>query len=159
VTDLVEWLREQIAEDRSKAEVATPGPWNTSGPDTIAQWTIYDAEWSVASTTVYDHNKPMSNKPGARGPGYIDPDANAEHIARWDPARVLAECDAKLAILEQHPTGSGWDGDNFGCAVCETCAHYDHSGDLNGDPYPCKTLRHLALPYSDRPGYREEWKP
>lgn len=26
-------------------------------------------------------------------------------------------------------------------------------------PAPCSTLRLLALPYSDRPGYREEWRP
>jgi hypothetical protein len=30
--------------------------------------------------------------------------------------------------------------------------------DLAKDPYPCATLRLLALPYADRPGYRKEWK-
>ena len=25
--------------------------------------------------------------------------------------------------------------------------------------YPCDTLRLLALPYADRPGYHEEWRP
>jgi hypothetical protein len=28
-----------------------------------------------------------------------------------------------------------------------------------GADWPCLTLRLLALPYADRPGYREEWRP
>jgi hypothetical protein len=27
------------------------------------------------------------------------------------------------------------------------------------EPFPCPTLRCLALPYADRANYRQEWKP
>lgn len=66
-----------------------------------------------------------------------------EHIARWDPARVLAEVAAKRRIIEHVVRGRAyyWDTDNTlfppGLAI----------------------LGALALPYADRPGYRDEWRP
>jgi len=61
-----------------------------------------------------------------------------DHIARHDPARVLAECEAKRAVVGLHPEMLGW---------CQGCAH---------ESYPCRTLLALALPYADHPDYREE---
>lgn len=51
------------------------------------------------------------------------------HLIHWMPPRVLAEVEAKRRILD---------------------AYEDETGYL---------LRLLALPYADRPGYREEWRP
>jgi len=56
---------------------------------------------------------------------------NAEHIARHDPARVLAEVEAKRLLLTLH----------------KEC-----------DP-SCYIVRVLALPYADLPGYQEAWRP
>jgi hypothetical protein len=63
----------------------------------------------------------------------------------YDPARVLAECEAKRRILDLHRSGE----------VCDPC-----SGWLGTDPAAdCPTLRLLALPYADHPDYRAaEWK-
>jgi uncharacterized protein DUF6221 len=97
-----QWLVAQAQADLDAARAATPGPWTTPGPDSPGQWMIYDSQWCIASATAYDHDRPMSNAPSARGPGYIDADANAAHIATWNPARVIAECEAKLARLERH---------------------------------------------------------
>lgn len=58
--------------------------------------------------------------------------AYAVHIARHDPARILAECEAKRAIVA-----------------------YDH---VDLATYIDMT-RLLALPYADHPDYREEWRP
>jgi hypothetical protein len=74
------------------------------------------------------------------------PPAMAEHIARHDPARVLAEVDAKRRILadyeryarERRRAMNGWDPEARN---------------------PSPIVRYLALPYADRPGYREEWRP
>ncbi|MEU1600373.1 DUF6221 family protein [Streptomyces sp. NPDC005708] len=70
--------------------------------------------------------------------------ADALHIVEHDPVRVMREVDAKQRLLyefevrgnhvrrtELPPTGGVWD-------------------DL---------LRMLALPYVDRPGYRDDWRP
>jgi hypothetical protein len=78
-------------------------------------------------------------------PSYSDidgmPAREAEHIARWDPARVLAEVDVRRRILEL----------------------YGVSTDRQLDPTAWELMKHavraLALPYADRPGYREEWRP
>src|SRR5690349_3820689 len=59
------------------------------------------------------------------------------------PARVLAECDAKWRIVEQH------DGTH------ECPKDGDSSGWWDGEP--CDVLRLLALPYADHPDYRQEW--
>jgi hypothetical protein len=61
------------------------------------------------------------------------------HIARHDPARVLAEVVAKRRILDLFtPPVSEWGS--------ETLRLYG-------------LAQLLALPYADRPGYREEWRP
>ena len=60
-----------------------------------------------------------------------------QHIARWDPARVLAECEAKRRIVEQ----------------LAPIAEETWDVDLG------RVLKLLALPYADHPDYRQEWRP
>lgn len=65
------------------------------------------------------------------------------------PDRVRAECEAKRRIIELHSDGGkDWNGERF--------VHFCHSCRT---PWPCLTLRALALPYADHPDYREEWRP
>jgi hypothetical protein len=61
---------------------------------------------------------------------------SAAHVARHDPARVLAECEAKRRIVDSE--GSPY---------------------VEGHVPATRTLRFLALPYADHPDYRQEWKP
>lgn len=56
---------------------------------------------------------------------------------------ALAECDAKQRIIEECSKVLAVDG-----------WEYDDAPDLAE-----RTLRLLALPYANRPGYREGWKP
>lgn len=65
--------------------------------------------------------------------------------------RWLAECDAKRRIIALHPQA-----DQPYAWMCGTCGEIGQEMDCT---YPCDTLRLLALPYADRLGYREEWKP
>ena len=60
------------------------------------------------------------------------------------PVRVLAECEAKRAIMKLHSAEPGQHPD--------FCGH-----DLR--ELPCPTLRLLALVYADHPDYLPEWKP
>lgn len=78
-----------------------------------------------------------------------------EHIALNDPASVLAECEAKLRIVKEHTPEYGPRRIRY----CTRCAEPDGTGYADySTPWPCPILRLLALPYADRPGYREEWK-
>lgn len=65
----------------------------------------------------------------------------AGHVARWDPARVLAECEAKRRIVGEHSRIPG-DGINF------TIAEQDRAEDV---------LLALALPYADHPDFDPAW--
>ncbi|MFB6934560.1 DUF6221 family protein [Streptomyces chartreusis] len=77
----------------------------------------------------YWHVVDCSETPAAGG--------NVEHVARWDPSRALREIDAKRQIVDRY-------------------AWLREHGDTGGTAW---VLPLLALPYADRPGYREEWRP
>lgn len=66
--------------------------------------------------------------------------ATAEHIALNDPARVLAEVEAKRQIIEECDSGiTGWTDP--------------------GEKDRCRDiLRLLAQPFAGHPGWREEWR-
>ncbi len=72
------------------------------------------------------------------------------HIARHDPARVLADCEAKRRLIAIH-WDFQWSAEpdpdedrTFGCYECHG---------------PCLILGALAMPYADHPDYRDEWRP
>lgn len=73
----------------------------------------------------------------------------ADHIVWWSPARVVAEVEAKRRILDLHRL-KDMVGEGMRCRLCGFSFHVDPS---------CLTVRLLALPYADRPGFREEWRP
>jgi hypothetical protein len=56
------------------------------------------------------------------------------HVYRWTPKRVLAEVDAKRRMVDEAIRLESY-GSEF------------------------QFLKMLALPYADRPGYRDEWRP
>lgn len=62
------------------------------------------------------------------------------HIARHDPARVLAEIDAKRQAVD-------------------ACAYFLHDSEDRTDPCAQAVLAALALPYRDHPDYRPDWAP
>lgn len=124
---LAEWLSAQLDEDGQVALVAT----------SCSEDGLYDArEWRVADREIVGDDGSDDPLDIARArnedPGLLD------HIARWDPARVLAEVEAKRFLVEQLEIELD-DSELAASAV--------------------RTLRLLALPYADRAGYREEWKP
>jgi hypothetical protein len=138
--ELVRWLGEQLDEDERIARAATDGPWVAEVSGETGNCVIpADAQSTreyVARTQLYAAA------------------FDAEHIARHDPARVLREIDAKRRLVELHHAEQveaiNADGDERSGYWCFEC---------DGEPFPCRTLRLLALPYADRPGYREEWAP
>lgn len=76
--------------------------------------------------------------------------AQAAHIARWDPARVLAEVEVKRRIL-----------DEFKPRVDQMDATIEGEWGMGNYPSGESDLlvKLLALPYADHPDYREEWRP
>ena len=136
---LAEFLIARIAEDEEAAkQISGQHWWAASHP--ADSWIIASDEGPV----VYNEGAPT--------------EAEAAHIARWDPARVLAECEAKRRIVEWHPAVSGTGRDGEAVTGCANCI-----GNAAGQSFtiagPCLTIRLLTLPYADHPDYRDEWKP
>jgi hypothetical protein len=113
---LVEFLLARIAEDAGIAESVSPPPWHVVDADDEVYVISQDFGEEVAVT---DH-------------------LNVDHIMQWDPARVLAECEAKRRIIDQ---AEQW------------IENYDEGT----DPMSAATLRLLALPYADHPDYDPKW--
>ncbi|MFD1656979.1 DUF6221 family protein [Streptomyces caeni] len=127
---LVQFLYARYDEDERTARAATQGDW----------------VWSREFVTPpgYHHRTVGPLEPG-----------DAAFIAAHNPARVLREIDAKRQLLEEHQ-----DVNDGSCGTCvDGRWGYPTHGGSSPQRYPCRTLRLLALPYADRPGYREEWRP
>jgi Family of unknown function (DUF6221) len=145
--DLAEWLLEQIAEDEAAALAAGrdyPAPWRGRELDAAGE--------SLESGIVFDADSTevVYWEAGSREAA----DRLGEHIARWDPARVLAECAAKRAIVDEHRPDELLSGPND--PRCRRCFEYPSGHNF---AHPCRTLRLLAQPYADRPGYLPEHRP
>jgi hypothetical protein len=80
----------------------------------------------------------------------------AEHIARYDPARILAECAAKrrivLACRDAAPDLTFLGRRPSGLADFPFSPHGNHE-------LAALTLAALALPYAAHHDYRAEWRP
>ncbi|MFC8827664.1 DUF6221 family protein [Streptomyces sp. NPDC057137] len=76
----------------------------------------------------------------------------ARHVAAHDPARVLRDVDAKRRVLARHALSP---------AVGDPELPWDNRDDCqwDGEDWPCPDLLDLALPYSDHPDYRGQWRP
>jgi hypothetical protein len=134
VSELIEWLRAQIDEDERVARATAEGG--------------YDLRWQVEG----DRLTPLGiGVESTCAPGYIEP-TQAEHIARQDPDRTLAEVAAKRAILDEVvPDMDGMDVQIHG--------EWGVGRMLDTDYESWRLLRLMALPYAGQPGYREEWRP
>jgi len=151
MTDLAEFLLARIAEDEQIAKDA-PGPnWHVA-----VERKGEPGRW--AGVAAYQLTLPPPDRLDSLSVGTMlarsvgNSPFLIDHVARWSPARVLAECAAKRRIVELHRGQKAlWDDDENPLEVveCPEC----------GVLFPCPTLRLLALPYADHPDYREEWRP
>jgi hypothetical protein len=129
VDDLVTWLRAQLDEDeRIAREAADEGD---------GQWRL--ATYNDGTTTAWHGEAEVMTAL------YQD---DAVHIRNWDPARVLAEVDARRRMLDVVlPKVTDLQG------ACDE--EWGARPGLDADDLLVRTL---ALPYSDREGYRDEWQ-
>jgi hypothetical protein len=145
--DLITWLRTQLDRRERQALAASPGLWRPNAE--------HDEVVAADDVTVADGF-------ALSGPQLR---ATVDHIADNDPDAVLREVEAKRRLVELHQPANpddepregtpGWPGRPWHyCRTCGSGEAYEYPTD-----WPCATVRLLALPFSDRPGYREEWKP
>ena len=144
MTDLAAWLLAQIAEDERGARACAavfPSPWGVSDRGHSA--TVRADGPNFPLVTELDQDQ-------APGVGWLGDVLGM--VASFDPARVLAECEAKRRIVEQASEAD------------RKCPEGDwpEDGDMSWAPLSDLgrwTMKVLALPYADRPEYEKEWAP
>lgn len=158
MSDLMAFLQARLDEDEQVARAAPGVQWVHRVDEDISGAAVFDEQWTLVTPTSYakhveQGNHPYSNKPGATGPRYIEDsrDDLVAHIARFDPARVLAEVQAKRALVEMH-SGThecvGWKYGEW------NCVHVAPGSAFELDP----TLLLLASAYADHSNFNPEWK-
>jgi hypothetical protein len=137
---LTEFLLARIGEDEDDARAAVDDDpnWLHLGDGRIIQG---DAGFSVSSGWL---ELPHRYEAG-------------DHITRHDPARVLAECEAKRRIVELAFSHAAKIDGEWGCCHSVQGIRDGLCDEQRPDDLPL--LRLLALPYADHPDYRDEWKP
>lgn len=112
-TDIKEFLLERIAEDETAARLAkgaSPFRWQALNKGVMCNGGY------IAKQTAWQ--------------------STADHITRFDPARVLAECAAKRAVIED---AASFADDYYLGFVCSNVLHT------------------LTIPYRDHPEFNPEW--
>lgn len=126
---LATWLREQIAEDQRIARAAArlhEGDPEQYTWDTIVG-RLEDAGWDPLAVARLD-----------------------EHVTNWDPQRALAECAAKLKVVE------GLEGAEAALAAADPANDKHHALLIDSIAW-YRAAQEVALSYAFRPGYRLHW--
>jgi len=123
--DLVEFLRARLDRDEQIARDCASAPWKAAPGGTVGLGT--------------DDPAPVAK---------AENDAYAEHIARHDPARTLAEVAARRQIVDDYEKGAWILGQRHRTPELDAAQNVRES-----------VLRLLALPYATHPAYQEEWRP
>jgi hypothetical protein len=141
--DMVAWLLEQLAVDERDFERAGPA---------LLGWATYRrSDGSMNYTTAASGDGDVWIVDGVRTtPNSV--------LVVYDPAVRRADLDATRRIISLHAVYRPYapkEPGGYLPAVCLFC-----TGDREEDQLmPCEHLKLLALPYADRPGYREAWRP
>lgn len=141
--DITDFLLQRIAEDEAAARQAcipahdTPDAYKPHGE--LARW-----RYQIGDEIEYDYDDPFPYPQvyyvtcGDESPSVTED--VGRHIARWDPARVLAECEAKRRIIGTFTTSAA-----------------QHQCDPSELFFADEVLRALALPYADYPDFDVSW--
>ncbi|MFF0512456.1 DUF6221 family protein [Streptomyces sp. NPDC004250] len=150
--DLVVWLRAQLDEDERVATAATAGPWRAHDTH-LGQYghtaTVLSGEGNATDLRAWLPSH--SHEPWDETRNVWN---DAAHIARHDPARVLREIDAKRQIMRKAFEHAATIDGEWGCCHDAEAIEAGRCDEQHPDHLPL-----LALPYADRPGYQESWRP
>lgn len=148
VDNLAAWLEQVWADDKAHAEKDIHLADQAGG------------DWAAH----YGHNVPYSFL-ARDGQGFAEVTSDSHSadvmlMARFKPSTVYARAEQTLARIEADRQILAVHDVAWNVEVCTVCHRTDDGGDtLEQEPWPCPTVRLLAVRHADRPGYREEWRP
>lgn len=142
---IIEFLEARIAEDEASAREASSRSleWRSfrgsvhggTITEPNPEWGDEPDEGYGSVTIVYDEGAPRMPE--------------AAHIARHDPARVLAECAAKREILKQAEEASS----NTEYVISQSCINQAEMDEERASDPGRLILQALAAVYADHPDY------
>lgn len=151
--NFVAWLTKELDTDAELADIISGGGY---APDVWEIEPSRSGRWSqiVAKSRTNIEPREAAVRESDQAVALVQSGRLEDrHIALWDPQRVIDDINAKRAILALHARTA-----HHGCAVCDR--DDESCGCLGGGiEYPCRTVKFLALPYADRPGYLNAWRP
>lgn len=167
---ITEFLEARIAEDEKVARNASPGPWSYADIESVGGGTIYDPTVAIASVEWdVDH---VDSRIRRTRPDW-QADATGEHIVRHNPARVLAECAAKRAIIKQHEqwpvyvesepseleqVASGLNDITYSMTrQMAWLTTREYVNKFGVEPPTAPMIAALAAVYKEHPDYQQEW--
>lgn len=124
---LIEFVRARLDDEAAVAGEATQ--------ETTGRWTARETDWGGGAIVEDDCGALIL--PTAANAGHY------QHIARHNPARVLAEIEAKREMLRLFERSHDYPAiftSGFGAAMEQV-------------------VRLFAAPYADHPDYRQQWTP
>ena len=128
---IVEFLLARIAEDEAKAHSTSPGPWMYQDVDAVDGGRVCADTVEIARVYAAEGH------------------ANGLHIVTWEPARVVAECQAKREIVAGYRMALRDSGSRVealaGTAKRHLAAYY-------------RAMKSLARVYADHPDFQGEWR-
>ena len=135
--NVTEFLKARIAEDEKIARDATQGPWKWYAPE-------YDRTLGTLETETYKDGSTGPTSSVVTAHGYDEPlvdisGGDACHIAAFNPARVLAEVQAKREAIA-HYESMDWEA--------ECSGHQEYAG---------RFILLMANVYADHPDYQDSW--
>jgi hypothetical protein len=152
MSDIVAFIRTQLAVERKVAKEAKPGPWFVRKNDLIGGWCVLTEDAPPSSLAGRDSY--VADFTG---------ELAAAHIARQDPAATLRRVEALERIVERHDrphtcadgTPSIGRVQPGGSMSDEKWLYVDD--EWHDDDQPCDTLRLIASMWADGDGYDPAW--
>lgn len=138
MSDVAAFVRARLDEDEAAAEAATGAEWHWTDPGLPkAKSALVDDAGQYVVLAAHADSYPSTT--------------DADHIARHDPARVLAQVAAMRAIVDLAEDATGLD------ALVDDERRIGPR-DFASEPYVGdKMLRHLAAIWRDHPDYDPAW--
>lgn len=146
--DIVEFLSARLDEDEALAGLATEAPWHVETAPHRTNVIVPAAGIDRVGTTGRRLDMPPIFTGQTANISRAQWEADAQHIARHDHARVLREVEAKRAIVALHG-----DYDTDPCLKLDDSAAWDPA--LRE---PCDTLKLLAAPYANHLDFKQAWR-
>ena len=158
---LTEFLLARIAEDEAVARACDVPHWRPGDGD-VSEGGLYGLEgdgsddqkgWAIAWFELGETNPPRADgRPGISGANWQrHAHENSVHTARHDPARVLAECEAKRAVIK-----AAWSDH---CLIEGEWGGGQSQGAMSAKNDNPAVVEALASVYADHPDFQEAWRP